>query len=130
MADCSPGIIVYENVETRNLRGLDATTGVLVEVSVANVKGRFLSDVLAAVDIMVEQVRQDALGAGRAAQSITTSPPTRTNGGSTTADNGDGDVQMAEASTPSVIAISDEGTPRQRRNPRRDRKPTRRLAEN
>ena len=128
MADCSTGILVYENVETRNLRGIDATTGVFVEVSAANVKGRFLSDVLAAVAMMVAQVHQDAFEANNTAQSITTCPPATTCCGSTTADNGDGDVQMAEVSSPIVVAAADEGTPRLRRT-RRDRKPTRRLAE-
>lgn len=129
MANCSAGMIVYENDQTRDLRGIDATTGVIVEVSAADVKGKFLSDVLAAVDMMVEQVRQDALVASNTAQSITAIPPATTNRSSITTDNGDEHVQMAEAPSAIVVAVPDEDTPRLRRNPRRDRKPTGKIAE-
>ena len=129
MTDRSIGITVYENVETRNLRGIDATTGVFVEVSAANVKDKFLSDVLAAVDMMVEQVRQDALVASKTAQCITAIPPAATNRSNITTDNGDEDVQRVEVPSAKIVAVPDEGIPRLRRNPRRDRKPTRKIAE-
>lgn len=122
-------MIVYENVQTRDLRGTDATTGVIVEISAANVKGKFLSDVLAAVDMIVERVRQDALVTSNTAQSITTISPPTTNRGSRTVDDDGEDVVMAEAPIQVVAAVPNEGTPGLRRNPRRDRKPTRKLAD-
>lgn len=103
---------------------MDEITGSIVEVSAAQVKGKFLSDVLASVDRAVEQARYDYEAKDNGVQDTSEDGvATLVNAGAEVED-----VEMENA--PSPAETVEESVPDVRRNPRRKRNPTRKFAEN
>lgn len=117
--------LVYKNTQTRDLRGIDEVTGTHVELSAQQVKGKFLSDVLALVDAEVDILHQGASGTDHIVPDTVAEDP-RSATSQRIIDADDENEEMAEAPPPAapVETIQDV-----RRNPARTRKPTRKIVE-
>lgn len=97
--------LVYEDLTTLNLRGIDELTGLPVEIPATYIKGsaahpiKFLSDVLEWVDAEVEKVRQKVADKARNTIHASVTPAATQAGG----DTEDGrDTSTINASTPAT----------------------------
>ena len=116
---------MYKDTQTRDLRGIDELTGTQVELSALQVKGQFLSDVLALVDAEVDILHQGVLEPDNiVADTVTDDCRSAGAQGITNADDEDEDV--ADAPPPAAPAETIQDV---RRNPARARKPTRKILE-
>ena len=139
--DYSGFTLVYNDSQTRDLRGIDELTGTHVELSAQQVKGKFLSEVLAFVDAEVDILHQGFSGpdhivtdtiAGDSCSATIQEITDTIAGDSCSAtsqeitDGDDEDEEMADAPSPAapVEPVQDV-----RRNPARTRKPTRKILE-
>ena len=117
--------LVYKDTQARDLRGIDELTGTQVELSAQQVKGKFLSDVLAIVDAEVDTLHQRVLGPDHIVPA-TAAGNSRSARGQGTTDADDEDEDMGDAPPPAAPAETIQDV---RRNPARTRKPTRKMME-
>ena len=116
---------MYKNTQTRDLRGIDELTGTQIELSAQQVKGQFLSDVLALVDAEVDILHQGVKEPDNIVADTFTDD-SRSAGGQSITNADDENEEMVDAPAPTVTAETIQDV---RRNPVRTRKPTRKILE-